>query len=176
MRYSVIKFSFVLVLLLDIGVISTRASEEAEPGGLDMSTLIGQPKGDPISGPELDRQEDALTSVMRCPVCQGLSVADSSTLSAIAIKNQVRAFLADGYSQTQVLDYFEQSYGEFIRLEPKARGFNLVVWIAPILVFLIGCALVVRWVRSSSTLIGVQAGATDADLEAYLERVRRETA
>ncbi len=165
-----------LLLLLGIGVIPIWSSEEADPGGVDMSTLIGQPMDDPISGPELDRQTEALTSVMRCPVCQGLSVADSSTLSAIAIKNQVRAFLSKGYSQAQVLDYFEGSYGEFIRLEPKARGFNLVVWIAPVLVFLIGCALVVRWVRSSSRVREVQADAADADLEAYLERVRRETA
>ena len=55
MRHLVIKSSFVLLLLLDIGVIPTWGSEEADPGGVDMSTLIGQPKGDSISGPELHR-------------------------------------------------------------------------------------------------------------------------
>ena len=151
-------------------------SSSVDPAGVDMSTLIGQPTGDPISGPELDRQTEEVAGVMRCPVCQGLSIADSSTLSAIAIKNQVRAFLAEGFSQAQILTYFEQSYGEFIRLEPKPQGFNLVVWIAPILVLLIGIALVIRWARVSPKATGVRAGETDAELEAYLERVRQEIA
>ena len=172
----IIQSWFLSLLLLNIGVVPTWATMAVDAVGVDMSTLIGQPKGDPISGTELDRQTEEVTSIMRCPVCQGLSVADSSTLSAIAIKNQVRGFLAEGYSQTQVLSYFEASYGEFIRLEPKAQGFNLVVWIAPILVFLIGITLIIGWMRKSKRATRFQAGANEVELEAYLERVRRETA
>ena len=140
-----------------------------------MASLIGQPDGTPISGEALDLQTEAVASIMRCPVCQGLSVADSSTLSAIAIKNQIRGFLADGYSQVQVLAYFEQSYGEFIRLAPKPEGFNLVVWIAPILAFLVGIALVARWARRSRRLPASHNTQDDRELDRYLERVRQET-
>jgi cytochrome c-type biogenesis protein CcmH len=166
-------FSF---LLLNISVVPTWGGEAADALGVDMSALIGRPDGDPISGTELDRQTEEVASIMRCPVCQGLSVADSSTLSAMAIKGQVKGFLGEGYSQTQVLTYFEQSYGEFIRLEPKVQGFNLVVWIAPILVFLIGITLILSWIRKSKGTTGAQGGATEVELESYLERVRRETA
>lgn len=172
MWHLLIRSPIALIPLLGLGVYPAWSEE---PVGVDMSALIGQPSGAPISGNELDRQTEEVTSIMRCPVCQGLSIADSSTLSALAIKNQVKGFLADGYSQTQVLTYFEQAYGEFIRLEPKAEGFNLVVWLAPIVAFLIGLALLARWIRSSRRAARANTASTDAELETYLERVRQET-
>lgn len=113
---------------------------------------------------------------MRCPVCQGLSVADSPTPSAVAMKAEVRQFLAAGYTDTQILTYFEQSYGEFIRLEPKAKGFNLLVWILPIAALLGGLALVIRRTRrpDSSDAQGDTPTPAESDLEVYLEQVRRE--
>lgn len=143
--------------------------------GVDNRELIGEPRGTPLSGAELDRRTEELTSLMRCPVCQGLSIADSGTMIAMAMKTEVRQYLAAGYTEEQILRYFERSYGEFIRLAPKPKGFNLVVWIAPLAALLGGLGLVVWWLRSAraATTARQQAGAGD-ELEAYRERVRRE--
>lgn len=135
--------------------------------------VIGEPAGPPLSGAELDRTTEELSSIIRCPVCQALSVNDSPSLSAIAMKEEVRDLLARGYTEDQVLRYFEQAYGEFIRLEPKARGFNLVVWLAPALALLLGAALVARRMRARPAAAPA-AGAADETLDPYLERVRRE--
>jgi len=116
---------------------------------------------------------------MRCPVCQGLSIADSPTALAIAMKSEVKEMLSKGYSETQVLEYFEQSYGEFIRLAPKAKGFNLVVWLAPLAVLLGGLLFLALRMRKPTTTALDEApveSSADADLEAYRERVRREVA
>ena len=145
--------------------------------------LIGEPAGPPLSGAELDVMTEELSSIIRCPVCQALSVNDSPSLSAIAMKEEVRDLLARGYTEDQVLRYFEQAYGEFIRLEPKARGFNLVVWLAPVLALLIGAAVVVWRVRGKAPAGAESGGAAttataiamaDDELDPYLERVRRE--
>jgi cytochrome c-type biogenesis protein CcmH len=176
MRHSLIITLPIFLLLSALGGQTATTATADSSVGVDMSALIGEPTGAPISGSELDRQTEEVTSIMRCPVCQGLSIADSDTLSALAIKNQVQGFLAAGYSQTQVLTYFEQAYGEFIRLEPKAEGFNLVVWIAPIVAFLIGVVLLARWVRVSAKPASTTAKTSDAKLEEYLEKVREETA
>ena len=100
------------------------------------------PVGPPLSGTALDRATEEVASLMRCPVCQGLSVADSPSTSAVALKSEVRRMLALGYSEDQVIAAFERSYGEFIRLEPKAEGFNWMVWLMPIVAFAVGALLI----------------------------------
>ena len=142
--------------------------------GADNSATIGEPQGEPLSGAELNRITEELTDRMRCPVCQGLSIADSGTMIALAMKEEVRQFLAAGYTEEQILLYFEASYGEFIRLEPKATGFNLLVWIAPFAALILGLGIVIYRLRSRPETPSVSTKADDEDLEAYRERVRRE--
>lgn len=143
------------------------------PGGVERAQLIGKPLGRPLTGDALERTTEEIASKMRCPQCQGLSVADSTAPSAMAMKGEVRGFLAAGYTREQILTYFEQAYGEFIRLEPKPEGFNLVVWAAPIVGVLLGVWLVARRLRGRRA---APQAAIDDDLEPYLERVRREVA
>ena len=102
----------------------------------------GPPLGPPLSGAALDRATEEVSSLMRCPVCQGLSVADSPASSAVDLKAEVRRQLALGYTQDQVIASFERSYGEFIRLEPKAEGFNWLVWLMPVLALAIGALVI----------------------------------
>ena len=87
--------------------------------------------------------------------------------SAMAMKAQVRKLLELGYSRDQVLEYFEGSYGEFVRLVPKVEGLNLLVWAAPAIA-LIGGAALITWNRKAS-------GEPDLEeLERYRDQVRRE--
>ena len=84
---------------------------------------MGAPTGRRSRGAALDARTQEVAALLRCPVCQGLSVADSPVHAAQNMKAQVRDLLAAGYDQDQVLAYFERSYGEFVRLEPPAaRG------------------------------------------------------
>ncbi len=170
---------------------SSLALAAQDPTAADLELRLGSPDDAPLSGPALDALTHEISSLIRCPVCQGLSVADSPATSAVAMKDEVRRLLAAGYSGDQVLAYFETSYGEFIRLEPKARGFNLVVWIAPLAFLLIGGALVALRVRGSRAQLAASAdrpapsgdspspndsddAGADSSLEAYRQRVRRE--
>jgi len=172
------------------------ASAQVEPGQEPAAAslardLIGAPEGKRLTGTELDRVTMEVSSLMRCPVCQGLSVADSPTTSALAMREEARDLLASGYTDDQVLAYFERSYGEFIRLSPKPVGFNLVVWILPIAALAAGAFLIAGGSRRRATAAagksapaktksknadGAEPGASAIpdDLAAYAERVRRE--
>lgn len=168
----------VVVVALSLAALVPAAGQEAPLGAANWD-LVGQPDGPPISGPELDLITEEVAAIMRCPVCQGLSIADSPTALAIAMKAEVKEMLSKGYSESQVLDYFEQSYGEFIRLEPKARGFNLFVWLAPLAVLLGG--LLFLGMRMKKPVVAeldptATSSSTESELEAYRERVRREVA
>lgn len=142
---------------------------------MDNLDVMGDPQGAPMSGAELDAHTEELTSLMRCPVCQGLSIADSGTMIAMAMKEEVRQFIAAGYTDDQILRYFEASYGEFIRLAPKPTGFNLTVWIAPVVALLLGTLLIVHRFRSKpSPAEAAEPLPDDDDLAEYRDRVRQE--
>ncbi|MGH9379017.1 MAG: cytochrome c-type biogenesis protein [Thermoanaerobaculia bacterium] len=131
---------------------------------------LGPPQGDKLAGDELAERTHAVAARMRCPSCQGLSVADSPTAASAAMRAKIERLLAEGYSQSQVLTYFEASYGEFIRLAPRPRGFNLIVWIAPAVTLLAGLALIAWRVRGAR-----HSQRVAADLEHYRQRVRAES-
>ena len=145
---------------------------------LDEAALLGPPDGSPLAGAELDARTRGLGQRMRCPVCQGLSIADSPSASAVAMLSEVRDLLARGYTEEQVLDYFVRAYGEFVLLQPTARGFNLLVWLLPLAAIAAGAVLIALRLRAARRRGGsgpdAGPGAGDEDLDRYLERVRSE--
>jgi len=102
----------------------------------DAAQIIGQPQGTPIIGPQLERRTMEISSELRCPVCQGLAIGDSPSIMAANMKAQVRELLERGYTEPQILSYFEKSYGQFVLLKPKFQGVNALVWILPVLALL----------------------------------------
>ena len=168
MRAARLGASLIGLMLAMSGVLVAQV--ELDPRD---EALLGEPQGRPLSGSELRQATEQVTSLMRCPTCQGLSVADSSAPSALAMRAKAEVLMAAGYSEEQVLEYFESSYGEFIRLAPRPRGFNLLVWIVPILGLGLGVLLVVMRMNSGRKEKKAPATADDG-LEEYRERVRRE--
>ncbi|HVR70888.1 MAG TPA: cytochrome c-type biogenesis protein [Vicinamibacteria bacterium] len=166
-----------LAALLLAGALGAAAQE---PGTADPRAVVGVPSGPPLSGPALEAETEAVSSVLRCPVCQGLSVGDSPTDLARNMKRQVRDLLAAGYDREQVLRYFEASYGEFVRLQPPLRGVNWFVWAAPVAGLLAGGFIVARALRRHSApperaappAEAAPAGEDDGELAPYLLRVR----
>ena len=108
-----------------------------------LTVALGAPQGTPLTGAELEKRTNEVSSLLRCPVCQGQSVADSPSTVALDMKQHVKDLLAKGYTEEQVLAYFEQSYGQFVLLKPK----NPYVWIVPIVVLLLGGAILVTKLR-----------------------------
>ena len=99
----------------------------------------------------LEAQTTALASELRCPVCQGNSIQDSPSELALQMRDLIRDQLRAGKTPDEVRAYFVDKYGEWILLTPKATGFNLVVYLVPLLVILAGGAIVWRTVRRFTT-------------------------
>ena len=108
----------------------------------DAAQFVGQPQGTPMSGDALYQRTQQVSSLLRCPVCQGMSVADSPAEMAVNMKHQVRELLSRGYTEEQILRYFELSYGQFVLLRPKFEGVNRLVWLLPFLGLAVGAAVI----------------------------------
>jgi cytochrome c-type biogenesis protein CcmH len=161
----------IAALVLAGAASGARAQQPAPTAVADPRAVLGEPSGPPLAGPALDAATQEVAAVLRCPVCQGLSVADSPTDLARNMKKQVRELLAAGYDREQVLRYFESSYGEFVRLQPALRGVNWLVWVAPGIGLLTGGYIVARSLRRRPAP-GAAAPDDDPSLGPYLLRVR----
>lgn len=136
----------------------------------DAAQFVGQPAGTPLGGATLERRTAEISALLRCPVCQGLAVADSPAEMAINMKRQVHELLSRGYTEQQILSYFEQSYGEFVLLRPKFEGLNAMVWLLPLLALLAGAFVVFRKMRNlHEPATGNKPPVTDP----YLAQVRQ---
>lgn len=112
-------------------------------GGVIPGVTPGPPPPPELVGP-LSYQ---IGSKIRCPVCQGLSVADSSSPAAVQMQRRIRDFVAAGYHEPEIVDFFVERYGEFLLLEPMASDQrNLVIWVGPGLVLGLGLAFALRTV------------------------------
>lgn len=100
----------------------------------------------PVRSP--DDRARAIEAQLRCPTCQGLSIADSPATSATQMRALVQEQLAAGESDDAVRAFFVARYGRWILLDPPVAGPDLAVWLAPALIVTFGAALVVRRARS----------------------------
>lgn len=133
--------------------------------------ITDAPKGVPVAGAMLDQRTNEVASLLRCPVCQGLSVADSPSTMAQDMKHQVRELLARGYTQEQILAYFERSYGQFVLEKPKFQGVSALVWLLPIAALLFGAIVVFSKVKQLER--GPEPAAEgEPEVDPYLARVR----
>ena len=109
----------------------------------------------------LDARVKAIASRLRCPVCQGESIQDSPAELSAQMKALVREQLAAGKSDAAVMDYFVQKYGQWILLEPKAEGINLLVYWLPVAFLVCGAGVIVlavrKWTRPSTSPADVDA-------------------
>lgn len=92
--------------------------------------------------PPADRA-DALAAQLRCPVCQGESVADSPSDTAVAIRQQIAEMVAAGRSDEEVRQHYVERYGRWVLLDPPARGDTLLLWLLPVAAAAGGLVLVV---------------------------------
>ena len=144
--HRVRALTFVLAALV---FVSRAANARAASGAASATPQVSTA---PAAGVDtaLDARVKAVSSRLRCPVCQGEAIQDSPAELATQMKQLVREQLASGRSEQEVLDYFTAKYGQWILLEPKAEGFNLLVYLLPIAFLVVGGVGVVMAVRKWS--------------------------
>ena len=115
-----------------------------------------------LSDPALEARARALSSQLRCMVCQNQSIDDSNAELARDLRLLVRERLKSGDSDEAVISYVVSRYGEFVLLNPRLRGETLLLWGAPIVLFLAGATAMVLFVRKRG---GKPTGVPLSDVE-----------
>ncbi|MEU2613731.1 cytochrome c-type biogenesis protein CcmH [Micromonospora sp. NPDC007271] len=95
-------------------------------------------------------REDRVREVaagLRCPACQGESVADSQSPIAAAMRQVVADQLAQGRDRAEIRRWFVQRYGPGVLTEPPAHGATALLWAVPALTLLGAGYAAVRTLR-----------------------------
>ena len=91
----------------------------------------------------------AISESIKCPTCQGQSVADSAAPSARAIRTEVARRIEAGETDDQIRSYIAGIYGDDALLTPPSDGVAGLIWFLPAagLVAALGALVVVfrRW-------------------------------
>jgi cytochrome c-type biogenesis protein CcmH len=84
------------------------------------------------SPPTLESRVEHIAGELRCPTCNGETVAESSSTVSVQIRAQIRQELLAGESDQQIVEGLEADYGTFILEKPPAHGVGLLVWVLPV--------------------------------------------
>ena len=126
-----------------------------------------------LADPVKEARARELSKQLRCMVCQNQSIDDSDAPLARDLRILVRERLQEGDSNSQVLDFLVQRYGEFVLLRPRLHWRTVLLWLAaPLLLIGGGLALflMARRRRQSGPVDAAipQGGALTADEERRL--------
>jgi cytochrome c-type biogenesis protein CcmH len=73
-----------------------------------------------------------LETLVKCPACEDLSVAQSNATSSIAVRNDIARRVREGQSDNKILTSLEATYGTSILLSPSTSGLGFVLWLVPL--------------------------------------------
>lgn len=88
-----------------------------------------------------------LESLVKCPACDDLSVAQSNATSSIAVRDDIARRVKEGQSDNRILTSLEATYGTSILLSPSTSGLGSLLWLVPLLALLAMIVAGVRLVR-----------------------------
>ncbi len=118
-------------------------------------------------------QSQQIAADLRCPDCQSLSVAESHTAAAGAIREQIGELVAQGQTANEIKQHFVDRYGEWILLAPAAA----FAWWLPPLVVGSGLALFTAWLvagrRARAGAVEPKPGLPAADRQRIRDEIEQ---
>ena len=85
-----------------------------------------------------------ITKNLRCLICQGQSVYDSDSEFANSLKIVVKNKIEEGMLEEDIYEFLKIKYGDWILYEPELNKKTYILWLLPLLLFLIGGAIIFK--------------------------------
>ena len=86
---------------------------------------------------------------IRCLICQGQSVYDSESEFASSIKLIVDKKINDGLKEKEIYQFLIEKYGDWVIFDPQLNKNTYILWLLPLLLFLIGGAIIYKKIISN---------------------------
>ena len=113
-----------------------------------------------------------LVQELRCPKCQNQNLADSNSPISIDLRRQVQLLLEEGKSNAEIKTYLSDRYSDFILYRPQVKQNTWALWLAPIVLLLIGLLILVRILKRQKTTVVEKAPVNPQDQERLRELLK----
>ena len=90
-----------------------------------------------------------ITKSLMSPCCWAGTVYDLDHNPEM--EEQIKTFIGQGKSEQEIINHYVDLYGERILAIPIAKGFNIMVWVAPIIVGLLAVGVLIIYLKSPQT-------------------------
>ncbi|WP_414993760.1 cytochrome c-type biogenesis protein CcmH [Asticcacaulis sp.] len=90
--------------------------------------------------PQEDARARQLFTEVRCVQCQSESIADSDAQIAGDMRREIRADIAAGKTDAQIRQELFAHYGDYVLFRPRFSSSNLLLWLIPPLIAILGAA------------------------------------
>ena len=97
-----------------------------------------------------DKLKIEITKNLRCLICQGQSVYDSDSEFANSLKLVVEDKLNEGMEEEEIYIFLKEKYGNWILYDPKLTKNTYILWILPLLLFLIGGVIIFKKLKTKN--------------------------
>ena len=87
---------------------------------------------------------------IRCLICQGQSVYDSESDFASSIKLIVDRKINEGLKEELIYEFLKEKYGNWIIYDPKLNKNTYILWLLPLLLFLLGGAIIYKKLKNNN--------------------------
>ena len=98
-----------------------------------------------LPDPAQETRARALSSQLRCMVCQNQSIDDSDASLARDIRLLIRERLVKGEGDSAIRDFLVSRYGDFILLKPPFEPQTWLLWLGAPLALGLGALAMVRF-------------------------------
>lgn len=122
-----------------------------------------------FSNQELEERYHYLSEELRCPKCQNQNIADSDAPIAQDLRKLLHQQLEEGASDGQILEYMTARYGEFVRYRPRFSGITVLLWLAPVLLLMVGIWVLLTVLRSRPKKTAEEVDQLSAEERARLQ-------
>ena len=87
---------------------------------------------------------------IRCLICQGQSVYDSESEFASSIKLIVDRKINEGLKEDSIYEFLREKYGDWIVYDPQLNKNTYILWLLPLLLFLLGGAIILKKIQKKN--------------------------
>lgn len=95
------------------------------------------------------QQAISLAKTLRCPQCQNQNLIESNSPIAKDLRLHVFSMVKSGKTDTQIIEYMTERYGEFVLYKPAFKMTNGLLWLFPLLLLLLFIYLLIKSVKAS---------------------------
>lgn len=104
-----------------------------------------------LEDPALEERAREISKGVRCLVCRNESIDESNAELARDLRILVRERLVAGDSDDEVVEFLVSRYGEYVLLNPRPTGSNLILWVAAPALLLGGLGIAAMYLRRRQT-------------------------